>query len=117
AGNTAFVDALCDAVERRGANALPVFCGSLRGADEGLLALLDEADALVVTVLAAGGSTAAAAGAGGEEDAWDAGALAALDKPIIQGLCLTTSRRAWEESDAALSPMDAAMQVAIPEFD
>lgn len=37
--------------------------------------------------------------------------------PVLQGLCLTTSRAAWEESDAALSPMDAAMQVAIPEFD
>ncbi|HYH29980.1 MAG TPA: cobaltochelatase subunit CobN, partial [Pseudonocardia sp.] len=34
-----------------------------------------------------------------------------------QGLCLTTSRATWAESDAALSPMDAAMQVAIPEFD
>ena len=31
AGNTAFVDTLADAVEARGANALPVFCGSLRG--------------------------------------------------------------------------------------
>ena len=37
--------------------------------------------------------------------------------PVLQGLCLTTSRAAWEESTAALSPMDAAMQVAIPEFD
>ncbi|MBA9004045.1 cobaltochelatase subunit CobN [Thermomonospora cellulosilytica] len=116
-GNTAFVDALCDAIERRGANALPVFCGSLRGADEGLLELLGRADALVATVLAAGGSVASMASAGGDEDAWDAGALAALDVPVIQGLCLTTSRAAWEESDAALSPMDAAMQVAIPEFD
>ena len=31
-GNTAFVDTLCAAVEARGANALPVYCGSLRGA-------------------------------------------------------------------------------------
>lgn len=29
-GNTAFVDTLCDAIEARGANALPVYCGSLR---------------------------------------------------------------------------------------
>ena len=36
---------------------------------------------------------------------------------MIQGLCLTTSRAVWAESDAGLSPMDAAMQVAIPEFD
>ena len=116
-GNTAFVDVLCDAVEARGANALPVFCGSLRGAPAELSALLGRADALVATVLAAGGTVAAGASAGGTEDSWDAGALAALDVPVLQGLCLTSSRAAWEASDAALTPMDAAMQVAIPEFD
>jgi cobaltochelatase CobN len=116
-GNTAFVETLCDAIESLGANALPVFCGSLRGADAQLMALLGRADALIATVLAAGGSAAAEASAGGVEDAWDAGALAALDIPVLQGLCLTTSRAAWADSGAGLSPMDAAMQVAIPEFD
>jgi cobaltochelatase CobN len=116
-GNTAFVDVLCDAIEARGANAVPVFCGSLRGAQPELMELLGGADALVATVLAAGGTVAADAAAGGEEDSWDAGALATLDVPVLQGLCLTTSRATWAESDAALSPMDAAMQVAIPEFD
>ncbi|MGE3254455.1 cobaltochelatase subunit CobN [Pseudonocardia sp.] len=116
-GNTAFVDALCDAVEARGANALPVYCATLRGAPDELLELLGHADALVATVLAAGGTVAAGASAGGDEDSWDAGALAALDVPVLQGLCLTTTRATWEASDAALSPMDAAMQVAIPEFD
>ena len=77
-GNTAFVDTLCDAIEARGANALPVFCGSLRGASSDLMALLGSADALVATVLAAGGTVASSASAGGEEDAWDAGALATL---------------------------------------
>lgn len=56
-GNTAFVDTLCDAIEARGANALPVYCGSLRGADPGLYELLGRADALVATVLAAGART------------------------------------------------------------
>ncbi|QJY47595.1 cobaltochelatase subunit CobN [Pseudonocardia broussonetiae] len=116
-GNTAFVETLCEQVEARGANALPVFCGSLRRADDELMALLSGVDALVTTVLAAGGTVASSASAGGEEDAWDPGALAALDVPVLQGLSLTTSRAVWEASDAALSPMDAAMQVAIPEFD
>ncbi|MGH3978461.1 MAG: cobaltochelatase subunit CobN, partial [Pseudonocardiaceae bacterium] len=119
AGNTAFVDVLADAVRAAGANPLAVYCGSLRGLDraeaDGLRALLSRCDALVATVLAAGG--AAAAGAGSEEDSWDAGALAELDVPVLQGLCLTTSRATWEGNNAALSPMDAAMQVAIPEFD
>ncbi|GAA0519216.1 cobaltochelatase subunit CobN [Saccharopolyspora subtropica] len=119
AGNTAFVDSLADAVEAAGANAVPVFCGSLRGLSDvaGLRELLSGCDALVATVLAAGGAVAADASAGGDEDSWDAGALAELDIPVLQGLCLTTSRAAWADSDAALSPMDAAMQVAVPEFD
>ncbi|WP_225848516.1 cobaltochelatase subunit CobN [Streptomyces sp. HPF1205] len=117
AGNTGFVDTLCAAVEARGANALPVYCGSLRGADEGLYALLGRADAIVTTVLAAGGTVAADASAGGDDETWDIGALAELDVPLLQGLCLTSPRAAWHDSDAALTPMDAAMQVAIPEFD
>ncbi|MEW2358736.1 cobaltochelatase subunit CobN [Spirillospora sp. NPDC029432] len=107
-GNTAFVDVLCERIEAAGANALPVFCGSLRGAEEGLLEILGRADALVATVLAGGEAG---------EDSWDAGALAGLDVPVIQGMCLTSARSVWDGSDGALSPMDAAMQVAIPEFD
>ncbi|MCA2226148.1 cobaltochelatase subunit CobN [Nonomuraea aurantiaca] len=117
AGNTAFVETLCAAVEEAGGQALPVFCSSLRTAEPQLLDTLRVADALVVTVLAAGGSRPATAGAGGDDEAWDVGALAALDVPILQGLCLTTSRQAWEDDDDGLSPLDAASQVAIPEFD
>ncbi|MDQ2584228.1 cobaltochelatase subunit CobN [Saccharothrix yanglingensis] len=117
AGNTAFVHALCDAVEAKGGRPLPVFCASLRAAEPELLAVLGRADALVVTVLAAGGTKPAAASAGGDDDAWDVGALAALDVPILQGLCLTSSRAAWDGNDDGLSPLDTATQVAIPEFD
>jgi cobaltochelatase CobN len=117
AGNTAFVETLSDAIEDAGGQALPVFCASLRTAPDELITLLGKADALVVTVLAAGGTTPAAVGAGGEDDAWDVGALAALDVPIIQGLCPTSSRATWEESDDGLSPLDTATQVAVPEFD
>src|SRR5665811_1575929 len=35
----------------------------------------------------------------------------------IRDSCVTSSRAAWADSDAGLSPLDAAMQVAIPEFD
>jgi cobaltochelatase CobN len=121
AGNTAFVDTLADAVRAHGGNPMPVFCGSLRGLGdsdaEGLRELLGRCDALIATVLAAGGAVAAQASAGGEEDSWDAGALAELDVPVLQGLTLTSSREQWQNSNAALSPLDATMQVAIPEFD
>ncbi|MBV9315624.1 MAG: cobaltochelatase subunit CobN [Pseudonocardia sp.] len=117
AGNTAFVHGLCDAIEAHGARPLPLFCASLRTAPAELLDELRNVDALVVTVLAAGGATPAAVSAGGDDGAWDVGALAQLDVPILQGLCLTSSRAAWGSNDDGLSPLDAATQVAIPEFD
>jgi len=117
AGNTEFVDVLCAAIEARGARALPVWCASLRAADPGLLEQLRRADALVVTVLAAGGTTPALSQAGGDDEAWDAGAVAALDVPVVQALCLTSPRAQWAATGGGLSPLDAATQVAIPEFD
>ncbi|MFC8718163.1 cobaltochelatase subunit CobN [Kitasatospora sp. NPDC057198] len=116
-GNTAFVETLCRALEEQGAQARAYFCASLRGAEPELLAELGAADVIVTTVLAAGGTRPADAQAGGDEEAWDAGALAALDRPILQALCLTWSRAQWEGSDDGLSPLDTATQVAVPEFD
>src|SRR4051794_6541905 len=117
AGNTAFVEAVCSAIEEAGGQALPVFTSSLRTVDPGLLEPLRTADAMVVTVLAAGGSRPATAQAGGDDGAWDVGELAALDVPVIQGLCLTRSREEWAADDDGLSPLDVGNQVAIPEFD
>ncbi|MBC7303692.1 MAG: cobaltochelatase subunit CobN, partial [Nocardia sp.] len=117
AGNTAYIEALCKAIEAKGARALPVYAASLRTAEPELLTLLGRADALVVTVLAAGGSKPATASAGGDDEAWDVSALAALDVPILQGLCLTSGRAQWEANDDGLSPLDVATQVAVPEFD
>ncbi|MEU1980634.1 cobaltochelatase subunit CobN [Nocardia sp. NPDC019395] len=117
AGNTGYIDALCTAIEEAGAVPLPVYCASLRTAETELLDTLRQADALVVTVLAAGGSKPATASAGGDDEAWDIGALAELDVPILQGLCLTGGRAQWEANDDGLSPLDVATQVAVPEFD
>ena len=147
-GNTAFVDALCGALEDAGANALAVWSTTLRRDVDGrvpALELLDgRVDALLTTMLATGGSGAAdaaahqsadsgvsgEAGTGAARDAaawsdgvgddwqvWDASALAALDVPVLQAVCATASRAAWEASDSGLTPLDAATQVAIPEFD
>jgi cobaltochelatase CobN len=117
AGNTAYVETLCAAIEDAGGQALPVFCASLRQAEPALLQTLRAADAMVVTVLAAGGTKPANASAGGDDEAWDVAELAALDVPILQGLCLTSSRATWADSDDGLSPLDVATQVAVPEFD
>jgi cobaltochelatase CobN len=117
-GNNHFAHALADAIDATGEMVgLPIFAGSLRSAPDDLFAALGGLDALVVTVLAAGGSTPAAASAGGADEAWDVARMAALDIPILQGLCLTSSRADWEASDDGVTPLDSASQIAIPEFD
>ncbi|WP_260639624.1 cobaltochelatase subunit CobN [Streptomyces angustmyceticus] len=116
-GNTGFVRTLCEQIEAAGGRARPLFVASLRTPEPELIEELGAADALVTTVLAAGGSKPADASAGGDDESWDAGALAALDVPILQALCLTGPRSAWEENDEGLSPLDAASQIAVPEFD
>ncbi|HWF52327.1 MAG TPA: cobaltochelatase subunit CobN [Solirubrobacteraceae bacterium] len=126
-GNTAFVDALCSAISDAGANPLAVWSYTLRRDANGhvpALALIDgHIDALIVTMLATGGSGAADTGAapgegvGEQWQEWDAAALADLDVPVIQAVCATSTRASWEESNNGLSPLDAATQVAIPEFD
>lgn len=117
AGNTTYIETLCTAIENLGGQALPVYCASLRTAPAELLETLAAADAMVVTVLAAGGATPAAVGAGGADDEWNVGHLAALDIPILQGLCLTSPRDDWAANDDGMSPLDVATQVAVPEFD
>ena len=115
AGNTALRrGALRRDRGRRRRRPLPVFCASLRQAEPALLQTLRAADAMVVTVLAAGGTKPADASAGGDDEAWDVAELAALDVPILQGLCLTSSRATWAANDDGLSPLDVATQVAVP---
>ena len=123
-GNTAFVDALVEKLEEAGANALPVYCYSLRADAGGKVSALelmkDRVDSLVTTVLASGGSNAADAQRGDSPEGWlewEVPALEELGVPVVQGICTTSPREAWLRSDAGLSPLDTAWQVAIPEFD
>ncbi|MYS39511.1 cobaltochelatase CobN [Streptomyces sp. KhCrAH-43] len=116
-GNTAFIETLCRAVEAQGARALPLYVASLRTPEPELIETLRSADAIVTTVLAAGGTRPAEASAGGDDESWDAGALTALDVPILQALCLTSSHTDWQDNDEGVSPLDAASQIAVPEFD
>jgi cobaltochelatase CobN len=117
AGNTEYVEALAEAVDAAGGIGVPIFATSLRDAPSDLLEYLGGCDALITTVLAAGGTKPATASAGGDDEAWDVRALAALDIPILQGLCLTWDRASWAASDEGMTPLDVATQVAVPEFD
>ena len=117
AGNTGYVAALCHAIDAAGGQPVPIYCASLRTPEPELLELLGTVDAMVTTVLAAGGAVPATVGAGGTDDAWNVAHLAALNVPILQGLCLTSSRKQWSSNDDGMSPLDVATQVAVPEFD
>ena len=117
AGNTAYVEALADAVDAAGGVGVPIFATSLRDAPADLLQYLSSCEALITTVLAAGGTKPAMASAGGDDEAWDVRALASLDIPILQGLSLTWDRASWVASDEGMTPLDVATQVAVPEFD
>lgn len=117
-GNSGFAHALADAVDATGeAAGVPIFSSSLRAAPDDLFAELATLDALIVTVLAAGGTRPGTVSAGGDDESWDVERLKALDIPILQGLCLTSSRADWAASDDGVTPLDSASQIAIPEFD
>src|SRR6202020_3165052 len=55
AGNTAYVEALCRAIEDAGARPLPVYCASLRTAESELLQRLGDGGGMVGAGLVAGG--------------------------------------------------------------
>ena len=115
AGNTGFVDDLCDALEARGARALALWCYSLRPGGGGRIPAIDllaehRPDAVITTVLASGSADPD----GGD---WDAAWLAGLGVPVVQATAATCPRADWEANPGGLFPVDVAMGVAIPEFD
>ncbi|KQV75067.1 cobalamin biosynthesis protein CobN [Aeromicrobium sp. Root344] len=117
-GNSAFAHQLADAIDATGeAYGVPIFSSSLRAAPDELFTELGKLDALIVTVLAAGGTKPGTVSAGGDDESWDVERMKALDIPILQGLCLTSSREDWAASDDGVTPLDSANQIAIPEFD
>ncbi|WP_231513272.1 cobaltochelatase subunit CobN [Mycobacterium paragordonae] len=117
-GNSAFAHALADAIDATGqAVGVPIFASSLRSAPDALFDALGSLDAVVVSMLAAGGSKSAMASAGEDDASWDIERIAALNIPVLQGICLTSSRADWESTDDGVTPLDSATQIAIPEFD
>jgi cobaltochelatase CobN len=145
-GNLAFVDAVIRAIEAEGANVLPVYCYSLKDEEAATTGLprvfrrflLDAAgrpqvDAVINTLSFALGRGAPppptllpsptvegreAGGQGAEEPAdWAAACLARLNVPFLQAINATSPRAQWEAAAGGLSPIDTAMNVALPEFD
>lgn len=126
-GNTRFIDALVDALDRQGMNALPVFTSSLRaGADDLLLPFAlryfrdaeSASNATIIDVLI--NTTSFAMGeitAGGPTPAgWSVGVLERLDVPVLQAITSGMVQAQWQQSVRGMNPLDAAMNVVLPEF-
>ena len=127
-GNLAFVDALVRATEAIGANVLPVFCYSLKddtaeaaGAPRVFRRfLLDEqgrprADVLINTLSFSMGKVAVQGPS--ISTGWSVEFLERLNVPILQAIVATSARAQWKAAPGGLSPIDTAMNVAMPEFD
>jgi cobaltochelatase CobN len=119
-GNTGFVDALTREIEQRGANALPVFAYSLKdGAVDGelpsaLRAFADGVDVIISTLSFAMGQVSSD---GPTPSGWSVEALERLGVPVLQAITAGSSHAQWDASQRGLTPLDTAMNVALPEFD
>jgi cobaltochelatase CobN len=117
-GNTGFVDALAQALEARGMNALCIFTSSLKSLEAGRPAVFqwieDRADVLISTLSFALGEI-------NTGDITEAGenvtSLEKLGIPIVQAIASGMARGAWDGSRRGLNSLDTAINVAIPEFD
>jgi cobaltochelatase CobN len=129
-GNTRFIDALVDAIEKRGMNALPVFTSSLRSGGEGgsvgdrsclptALRYFDSEQGTRIDVLI--NTTSFAMGeitAGGVTPAgWSVAVLEHLNVPTLQAMTSGMTLEQWQQSARGMNPLDAAMNVVLPEFD
>ncbi|HEY1720477.1 MAG TPA: cobaltochelatase subunit CobN [Magnetospirillaceae bacterium] len=111
AGDTAVVEALLVALERRGLNVLPVFVASLK--DPVAAATLAELLAAHPPDIALTTTAFAVAAPGRAMET----PFAAADCPVLQVILAGTSEQQWRDSAAGLGPRDIAMNMALPEVD
>jgi cobaltochelatase CobN len=125
-GNLDFVDALCGAIAEAGGRPHAFFCTSLREpGPRGLPAAVDQylvdptgsplADCLVLTLSFSVAEVSLDAGR--VADTWASAWMERLGIPVVQAVTSTSRRDDWAGSSAGLSPLDVAMQVALPEMD
>ena len=142
-GNTRFIDALVEALEQRGIDVLPIFTASLRTTvgESNLPAALQyfsSAGSGTAATTATTATTTNTANAsphvdviinttsfamgeitpGGPTPAgWSVSVLAQLDVPVLQAMTSGMTLAQWEQSSRGMNPLDAAMNVVLPEFD
>jgi cobaltochelatase, CobN subunit len=112
AGNLAVVDALIEALDRDGLNALPLFVASLKdpvAAATVAAALAESPPAIILN------TTGFALSVPGE--ATVAGPLAGTDCPVLQVILAGSDAASWRDGTHGLTARDIAMNVALPEVD
>jgi cobaltochelatase CobN len=117
-GNTSFIDAIAEALQSKGMNALCIFTSSLKSKENGRPAAFrlieGKADVLISTLsFALGEVNTGAVTVAGEA----VGSLDQLGIPVLQAIASGMQYGAWEGSRRGLNALDTAVNVAIPEFD
>ncbi len=126
-GNTRFVDALIDALEQLGMNVLPIFTSSLKtknneqsclpcalsyffknNINNTFIDVLINTTSFAMGEISAGETTLAG---------WSVNALEQLNVPVLQAITSGMLEQQWQQSTRGLNPLDAAMNVMLPEFD
>jgi len=113
AGNTAPLDALCQALVERNLEPVPVFVSSLHDA-ELQVELLScwEPDGIQVLLNTTSFSLAKLDTAAPNLELWQR-----LDVPVLQVILSGGTQEQWDSQMRGLSPRDMAMNVALPEVD
>ena len=126
-GNLDFIDSLITEIESKQANVIPIFTYSLKHSPD----TANEPDRVLSRYLLNGSTPRVNAlintmglsmvdisdeGLDDSSD-WVNQFMKTLNVPVIQAIISTDTRQAWEDSELGLSPIDTAMNVALPEFD
>lgn len=126
-GNLDFIDALISEIELKDANVIPIFTYSLKHSPDTsnepdrILSkyLLQDNQSRVNALINTMGLSMVDISDEGRDDSsdWVNQFMKTLNVPVIQAIISTDTRQAWLDSDLGLSPIDTAMNVALPEFD
>ncbi|MGJ3253070.1 MAG: cobaltochelatase subunit CobN [Elainellaceae cyanobacterium] len=115
-GNTAPIDALCDALHRRGLEPVPMFVSSLRdrdAQDDILTAWRSEQGASIQVLL----NTTSFSLAKLNSETVNVEFWQTLNVPVIQVILSSGTHDQWLNQWQGLAPRDIAMNVALPEVD
>jgi cobaltochelatase CobN len=111
AGNTLPFDAICQALEYKKLEPIPVFISSLRDPDvqENLLTYFYNSIQLLLNTTS---FSLAKIGTEDRVELWQK-----LNVPVLQVILSSTTQENWQKSFQGLTPRDVAMNVALPEVD